>query len=71
MLFRALIANAPCPVAVSQRLEKEGILDNWLEEMFLSSNTGGDRYFAFKRLLKCSDDRSLPVVEKICHSMGF
>ena len=27
MLFRALIANAPCPVAVSQRLEKEGILD--------------------------------------------
>ena len=29
------------------------------------------RYFALKRLLKCSDDRSLPLVEKICDSMGF
>ena len=28
-------------------------------------------YFAFKRLLRCSDDRSLPLVEKICDSMGF
>ena len=26
---------------------------------------------AFKRLLRCSDDRSLPLVEKICDSMGF
>ena len=28
-------------------------------------------YFAFKRLLRCSDDRSLPLVKKICDSMGF
>ena len=28
-------------------------------------------YFVFKRLLRCSDDRSLPLVEKICDSMGF
>ena len=26
---------------------------------------------AFKRLLRCRDDRSLPLVEKICDSMGF
>ena len=26
---------------------------------------------AFKRLLRWSDDRSLPLVEKICNSMGF
>ena len=29
------------------------------------------RYFAFKRLVWCSDDRSLPLVEKICDSIGF
>ena len=28
-------------------------------------------YFAFKGLLQCSDGRSLPLVEKICDSMGF
>ena len=28
-------------------------------------------YFAFKRLLRCRDDRGLPLVEKICDSMGF
>ena len=28
-------------------------------------------YFAFKLLLRCTDDRSLPLVEKICDSMGF
>ena len=28
-------------------------------------------YFAFKCLLQCSDGRSLPLVEKICDSMGF
>ena len=28
-------------------------------------------YFAFKRLLRCSDDESLPLVEKLCDSMGF
>ena len=28
-------------------------------------------YFAFKRLLPCSDDESLPLVEKLCDSMGF
>ena len=27
--------------------------------------------FAFKRSLPCNDDRSLPLVEKICDSMGF
>ena len=26
---------------------------------------------AFKRLLRRNDDRSLPLVEKICHSMCF
>ena len=28
-------------------------------------------YFAFKRLLPCRDDESLPLVEKLCDSMGF
>ena len=28
-------------------------------------------YFTCKCLLWCSDDRSLPLVEKICDSMGF
>ena len=28
-------------------------------------------YFAFKHLLQCSDDRSLPLVEEICELMGF
>ena len=28
-------------------------------------------YFAFKHLLQCSDDRSLPLVEEICDLMGF
>ena len=27
--------------------------------------------FAFKHLLQCSDDRSLPLVEEICDLMGF
>ena len=28
-------------------------------------------YFAFKCLLQCSDDRSLPLVKKTCNLMGF
>ena len=28
-------------------------------------------YFVSKRLMRCSDDRSLPLVEKICDWMGF
>ena len=28
-------------------------------------------YFTFKLLLPCNDDRSLPLVEKICDSLGF
>ena len=28
-------------------------------------------YFAFERLLRWIDDRRLPLVEKICSSMGF
>ena len=28
-------------------------------------------YFAFKHFLRCSDDGSLPLVEKICDLMGF
>ena len=28
-------------------------------------------YFAFKHLLRCSDDRTLPLVKKICDSIGF
>ena len=27
--------------------------------------------FAFEQLLRCSDDRSLPLVEKICDIDGF
>ena len=28
-------------------------------------------YFPFKRILRFSDDRRLPLVENICDSMGF
>ena len=28
-------------------------------------------YFAFKHLLQCSDDKSLPLVEEICDLMSF
>ena len=28
-------------------------------------------YFTFKHFLQCSDDGSLPLVEKICDLMGF
>ena len=28
-------------------------------------------YFAFKHLLRCGDDRTLPLVKKICDSIGF
>ena len=35
---------------------------------FSSTYTG---IFCFKHLLSCSDDKTLPLVEKICNSMGF
>ena len=61
--------DAPCPVAVSQCPEKEGILDMARGNVHFQQHAWG--YFAFKRLLPCNDDRSLPLVEKICDSMGF
>ena len=64
-----LRANAPCSVAISQCLEKEGILDMARGNVHFQQQVWG--YFAFKCLLQCSDGRSLPLVEKICDSMGF
>ena len=48
---------------------KEGILDMARGNVHFEQHGWG--YFAFKRLLRCSDDSSLPLVEKICYSMGF
>ena len=42
LLALDLGANAPCPVAVSQSLENEGMFWTWLEESFISSNISGD-----------------------------
>ena len=39
--------------------------------MFISSNKRGDILLLIKRLLRCRDDRSLPLVEIICDSKGF
>ena len=65
-----LRANAPYSVAISQCLEKEGILDMAWGNVHFQQQVWG--YFAFKIcLLQCSDGRSLPLVEKICDSMGF
>ena len=61
--------DAPCPVAVSQCPAKEGILDIARGNVHFKQHAWG--YFAFKRLLRCSDDRGLPLVEKICYSKGF
>ena len=61
--------NAPCRVAVSQCPEKEGILDMARGNVHFQQHAWG--YFAFKRLLWCSDDGSLPLLKKICDSMGF
>ena len=41
----------------------------WLEEKFISSDMRGDILLLI--LLWYSDDRGLPLVEKICNSMGF
>ena len=54
--------DAPCPVAVSQCPEKESILDMARGNVHFQQHAWG--YFAFKRLLPCNDDRSLPLVEK-------
>ena len=56
-------------VPYARRLENEGILDTARGNDHFQQHAW--RYFALKRLLKCSDDRSLPLVEKICDSMGF
>ena len=65
-----LRANAPYSVAISQCLEKEGILDMAWGNVHFQQQVWG--YFAFKIcLLQCNDGRSLPLVEKICDSMGF
>ena len=62
-------ANALCPLSKSKRPAKEGILDMTRESAHLQQHAWG--YFTFKRLMKCRDDRTLPLVEKICDSMGF
>ena len=54
----------------SQLLEKEGILDP-VARGNVHFQQHAWRYFALKRLLHCSDGRSLPLVEKICDSLGF
>ena len=54
----------------SQRLEKEGILDP-VARGNVHFQQHAWRYFALKRSLRCSDDRSLLLVKKICDSMGF
>ena len=58
-----------CAVAVSQCVEKEGILDMARGNVYFQWHAWG--YFTFKHLLLCSDDTSSPLVEKICNSMGF
>ena len=47
--------NLTCPVAVSQRLQKEGILDMARGNVHFQQYAWG--YFPFKRLLRCRDDR--------------
>ena len=42
LLALDLGANAPCPVAVSECLEKEGMFWTWLEENFIFSHMRGD-----------------------------
>ena len=59
----------PCPLSKSQCLEKECILDMVPENAHYQQHGCG--YFPFKSLLRCSDDSSLPLVEKIRNSMGF
>ena len=63
------LGPTPCAVAVSQCLEKEGILDMARGNVYFQWHAWG--YFAFKHLLWCSDDRGLPLVEKIYNSMVF
>ena len=52
-----------------QRLKKEGVLDMARGNVHFQQRGRG--YFAFKRLLQCSDDIRMPLVEKICDSMRF
>ena len=57
-------SNYASLVAVSQCPETDGVLD-------MARGNVPAICVAFKRFLRCSDDRSLPLVEKICDSMGF
>ena len=61
--------NALRPLSKSQYLVKEGILDMARENAHFQQHEW--RYFAFKHLLRYSDDRILPLVEKICEMMLF
>ena len=56
--------NALCPLSKSQSPGKEGILDMTRENATFQEHAWG--YFAFRRLLRCSKDRILPLVENIC-----
>ena len=61
--------NALCPLSKSQSLGKEGILDMTRENAPFQQHAWG--YFALRRLLRCSKERILPLVENICDLMGF
>ena len=61
--------SALCPLPKSKRPAKEGILDMARENAHLQQHAWG--YFPFKRFLNCSDDRTLPLIEQMCYSMGF
>ena len=61
------VNNVHVQLPVSQRPEKEDILDMAWGNVHFQQQAWG--YFAFKYVLRCSNDRSL--VEKICDSMGF
>ena len=67
--FHLRPSPTPCPLSKSQCLEKECILDMVPENAHYQQH--GCSYFPFKSLLWCGDDRSLPLVEKICVSMGL
>jgi len=63
------IVPTPCPLSKSQRLEKECILDMAQQNAHFQQHACS--YFVFECLLWCSNDRTMPLVKKICNSMAF